>query len=298
MKRISILAIVAAGLACGGSSPSKPPPFTKPAGTVAVGFSVDDTANKVYADKDLEWKGSMVYDASSNKAIYDSTWGAGNGPFAPMYDDGPFSKGGHEPENSVAGDHIFGVVIFVTPPATGTQDYNYGLSDSVYQTKFGNGWVWPNANPGTFTVAAGATADIKADGIALKKFGTTDLQLTIDGNNLVTSSTWDKSKVTVKGSAWAWSEVTLTNDGTGKFVFTLSNVTGAGKQFPHTGLTNSGDKAQFVFVFNNKEYKDAAGAPSPMGVSAAVKAAGATSWTPVAVANQPSGDKNTYVTIP
>ena len=48
MKRFSILsaAAIAALAACGGSS--KPPTFKQPAGTAAVNFSVDDTANKVY----------------------------------------------------------------------------------------------------------------------------------------------------------------------------------------------------------------------------------------------------------
>ena len=291
MKRISILTVIAAALACGGSS--KPPLFKQPAGTVAVGITIDDSANQVFKDGDMQWKGSMGYDATSNKVVKDPTWA---GPFAPLYDDGPLSAGGHEPEGSTAGDHKFGTVVFVTPPATGTDTYEYGLIDNVYEKNFGNGWIWQGSN-GTFTVAAGATAAQKADGLALKKFGTTDMQLTIDTNSLI-AGTWDKSKVTVKGSAWAWSEVALTNDGTGKYTFTLSNAVGAGHTFVHTGLVNTGDKPAFVFVFNGKEYKDAAGAPSATGVSAAVKASGSSSWAPVTVTNQTTGDKNTYVTIP
>lgn len=292
MKRISILAVIAAAVACGGSD--KPPLFTKPAGTVAVGITVDDTANHVFKDGELVWKGSMAYDKTTNKVTKDSTWA---GPWAALYDDGPFSKGGHEPEGSSAGDHKFGTVVFVTPPATGSDTYEYGMIDQVYETNFGNGWIWPAGPNGTFTVAAGATADQKADGMTLKKFGTTDMQLTIDTNNLSAASAWDKSKVTVKGSAWAWSEVALTNDGTGKYTFTLSNVVGAGKTYPHTGLLNSGDKPEFIFVFNGKEYKEADGTASTTGVTAGTKASGASAFTAATVSVN-SANKNTYITIP
>ncbi len=63
MKTIKIVGAIAlaAGLAACGSSSSTPPPpyegFVQPAGTVAVNFSVDDTANKVWKTNELEWKG-------------------------------------------------------------------------------------------------------------------------------------------------------------------------------------------------------------------------------------------------
>src|SRR6266852_4305066 len=119
MRRLSIVSIasIAVLAACGGSS--KPPTFTKPAGTVAVNFSVDDTANKSYtADatgkSDLQWKGAMIYDSTKNTITADPTWG---GPWAVLYDDGPWTSGGHEPDGATAGDHIWGVAVFVTPPA-------------------------------------------------------------------------------------------------------------------------------------------------------------------------------------
>ncbi len=292
MKRISILTVVAAALACGGTA-AKPPLFTQPAGTVAVGIIIDDSANQVFKDGDMQWKGSMGYDATSNKVVKDPTWA---GPFAPLYDDGPLSAGGHEPEGATAGDHKFGTVVFVTPPATGTDTYEYGLIDNVYEKNFGNGWIWQGSN-GTFTVATGATAAQKADGLSLKKFGSTDVQLTIDTNALDTSSTWDKSKVTVKGSAWAWSEVKLTPDSGGKATFTLSDNVGTGKTFVHTGLVNSGDKPEFIFVFNGKEYKTASGTAATTGVTAGIKASGAAAFTPVVVQVN-TGNKNTYVTVP
>src|SRR5205807_5054183 len=107
---------------------------------------------------DMEWKGSMLYDAATNKVTMDSTWG---GPWAPLYDDGPWTSGGHEPAGANAGDHIFGTVVFVTPPATGSDTYAYGLVD--HSAPYNDGWIWqgpPGVN-GSFTVPAGATADIK-----------------------------------------------------------------------------------------------------------------------------------------
>src|SRR5438128_12662313 len=119
MKHLSILSLasIATLIACGGSS-SKPPTYVKPAGTVAVNFSVDDTANKVFADKDLQWKGAMAFDAVTQKVTADPTW---SGPWAPLYDDGAWTSGGHEPAGATAGDHILGAAVFITPPAKESQ---------------------------------------------------------------------------------------------------------------------------------------------------------------------------------
>src|SRR5437870_6132320 len=114
MKKLFVLGIAALA-ACGGED--KKPTFTKPAGTVAVNFSVDDTANKVFAAGDLKWKGSMIYDTATNKVTKDDTWG---GPYATLFDDGPWTNGGHEPDGATKGDNIWGVTVFVTPPATGS----------------------------------------------------------------------------------------------------------------------------------------------------------------------------------
>jgi hypothetical protein len=145
-------------------------------------------------------------------------------------------------------------------------------------------------------VPAGATADIKADGMAFKPFGTTDVQIVIDKSALA-AGTWDTSKVTIKGSAWAWFEVPLTAGGGTTYTFTLSNFVGAGKQYYHTGLAASGDKPAFVVVFNGVEYKSN-GSCNTAGVTAGIKTAGASSFTSVAVQVQTTGDKNTYIAVP
>ena len=223
MKRFSILsaAAIAVLAACGGSS--KPPTFKQPAGTTAVNFSVDDTANKVFTDStlpdggvgpsDLQWKGAMLYDPATNKVSADSSWG---GPFAALYDDGPWTAGGHEPEGSSGGDHIFGVTVFVTPPASGSGDtYSYGLNDgSIKLTSTvidPNGWIWPSSTNGSFTVAPAAAAPVKADGVTLKKFGTTDVQFSVNTSALAPGA-WDTSVISVKSSAWGWSGIKFTSD--------------------------------------------------------------------------------------
>lgn len=134
------------------------PPFAGPlSGFVLVNFSVDDTASKTYADGTLQWKGSMDYDPSSRVAILDTSW---VGPFAPLYDDGPWDQGGHEPLGATKGDHILGATILVAVPSGSPVTYEYGL-----QTSSGT-WLWIGAN-GTFTVSPSSTGSITVTGMSL-----------------------------------------------------------------------------------------------------------------------------------
>ncbi len=312
MRRIEILgaALVAMALAAcgggGGGGTTTTPGFPQPAGTVAVNFTVDDTANKVFTAGQLEWKGAMVYNSTTRKITGpDATWG---GPWAPLYDDGPWNVDppGHEPAGSVAGDHKWGVTVFATPPATASFTIEYGLNDALYQTNYGNGWIWPPGDNGSFVVNAGATAAINAPGLVLPAFGTTDLQLTLDTNNLG-PGTWDPSVVKVKGSAWAWGNITLADDGTkgdatagdGIYTLELSQYVGVGKPFSHTGLLKSGDKPEFIWVLGTGigvEYKTPGNVAELTGVAAGTKAAGAGSFTPQTVAI--AANFNTYITVP
>ena len=290
-KILGLAVLTVSAAACGDSSSSTPPPpagFTQPAGTVAVNFTVDDTANKVFKAGELQWKGAMLYDSTTRKVTKDSTWG---GPFAPLYDDGPWSAGGHEPANAVAGDNKWGVTVFATPPATASDLYEYGLIDHA----FGDGWIWVGAN-GSFTIAAGATAAVIATGLTLAKFGTTDLQITID-KTLLAAGTWDTSAVKIKGSSWAWSLVTLNATGN-VYTFTLSNAVGVGKPLYHTGLLNSNDKPEFIFTFGatDIEYKDASGNGLFTGVKAYTKASTATTWTEVPISL--NAKFNPSITVP
>jgi hypothetical protein len=262
-----------------------------------VNFKVDDTANKVFTAGQMSWKGSMKHDSSTRKITLDSTWA---GPYPTLYDDGPWDQGGHEPIGSVAGDNIWGVTVFATAPATGTVTYEYGLIDTLYETQFGNGWIWMGSN-GSFSVAAGANAAVNATGMTLPKFGTTDMQIALDTRNLEPGTTWVTSRVTVKSSAWQWSELPLSLDASGIATFVLSDHAGAGTTYPHTGLLLTGAKPEFVWVLNGVEYKIATGASAgtaaSTGVTAATQATGTTTWTSAPILINAS-NKNTYITSP
>jgi hypothetical protein len=302
MKRLMVLFAAAASLvlsACGSSSSSTPAPvsFPRPAGYVAVTFSVDDTANKVFTNNELGWKGAMAFAETNRVITVDSAWA---GPFANLYDDGPWDAGGHEGPGEVAGDHKFGAVVFVKPPtAAGTNvTVGYGLQDNVYQTKYGNGWNWPKADNGAFVVFAGQTADVKADGAVLPAFGTVDLRLTLDTTALTPpdgGGSWNLSKVAVKGTATTWAEVDVLSTGVaGVYTLDLSNYVGAGKTFYHSGLLKSGDKPEWVWVLNGVEYK-AGGQAATGGVKAYTKpSGGAFTQQTVGIA----ANKNTTITVP
>ena len=293
IQSVSSMALAAAMFACGGSS--APPTFKQPVGTVAVNFSIDDTANKIYTQpakgpSDLQWKGAMIYDPATNKVSMDATWG---GPFAALYDDGPWTSGGHEPDGATAGDHIFGLTVFVTPPASGAGDtYAYGLQDGSIVTGAvvtnANGWIWKGDN-GSFTVAPGATAAIKADGLTLKKFGSTDVQFAVDTSKV--TGTYDTSVMTIKSSGWGWSEVKIPASKS----TAMSQFVGAGNAIGHAGLLNTGDKPEFIVVFNGKEYRDTAGACNLAGVSVGTKSSGST-YAPATVSL--AGNKNCTFTVP
>jgi len=308
MKILGVAVFAVALAACGDSSSTPPPPagFTQPAGTVAVNFTVDDTANNVWKSGELEWKGSMKHDSTTRIVTYLSTWNPG--PWAKLYDDGPWNAGGHEPAGSVAGDHKLGVTVFVAPPATGSQTYEYGLRDATNPDIANGGWMW-SGNNGSYVVTAGDTAAKTAQGLSFPAHGSVDFKLTIDTHALG-AGTWDITRVAVKGSAWGWTEIVLTDNGTkgdatagdGIYTFQLSQAIDQTKP-PYPGLTKTGDKPEFIFTFgpSSKEYKDASQVAFPTGVTAGTKASTATSFTAATIAitgGTGLGSGNTYITVP
>jgi len=219
-----------------------------------------------------------------------------------VYDDGPWSAGGHEPAGATAGDNIWGVTVWVSNAAE--ESFEYGAIRGSVDGSDGQ-WIWTGSN-GTFTVTAGATTAIDAQGLVVAAFGTTDMKLTIDvsndGANLDANfQTIDYTgKVKVKGTASSWAEVAMNDDGLagdataddGIYTFVLSEKKGA-----YDGLLKSGDKPEFVFVLDGTEYKASSGEAASAGVMAYTKAAGG-DWTAATVETQTDNNKNTFITAP
>jgi hypothetical protein len=275
--------------------------FMQPANTVALSFTIDDSANKTYGAGDgLKWKGSFTYDEATRKLTHDPGWGGGNGPYPPLYDDGPWDQGGHEPAGSTAGDNIWGVTVFLDVP---TMDLNF-----EYGAENGAGWIWVGPN-GTFMVPANSTSAVTATGLTVAAHGTIDMRLTIDTSTLAAGFDFDPTMHTmkVKGSYGSWQELDCLDDGTkgdetagdGIYTFVLSENVGAGSSLKHSGLLKTGDVAQFVFVVRGVEYKGTVAGitgsvPLTQGVTAYTKASGG-NWTEATIQRQDSGDQNTYV---
>ncbi len=282
--------------------------FTKPAGTIALNFTIDDTANKVYTAEDgLAWKGSFQFDPDTRVVVKNAGW---TGPYAMLYDDGPWNMGGHEPAGSVAGDNKWGVTMFVVPDAAAPIAFQHGaIRGSVNGADNPSGWIWTGPD-GVFEVPAAATADITATTLTLSAFGTTDVRFTIDTATLAAGfeAVDTANGVRVKSSAWGWTVPLMVDDGTKGdetagdrvFTFVMSENIGAGKPLGRlTGLLKSGDEGQFVFVFggeNGLEYK-AGGAPPTQAVAVSVRPQGG-AWTNVPVTNKPDGDRNTFFAVP
>ncbi|MBK9517579.1 MAG: hypothetical protein IPO09_09540 [Anaeromyxobacter sp.] len=316
MTRASLAGLLLAVAAC---SEAGQPAGVKPTGYAAVSIAVDDTANRVFAGAELAWKGSFVYDPTTRIAVKDSVW---PGPYPALFDDGPWTEGGHEGAGAVAGDHVLGATIFVKAPATPEEVasflgyFEYGLIDVAYERPipeggFGNGWLW--AGPlGSFSIALLSTRDVTARGMTLPAFGATDLRLTLDLSRLDPGD-WDTSAVWIKSDAWSWGLVQLLDDGRkgdaaagdGIFTFVLSEHAGAGRPLLHTGLLRSGQAPEFVWKLGGGldtltgEYKSSEGVALSGGATAATRPPGG-SWTalPVLLCTANGSNQNTCVTVP
>jgi hypothetical protein len=299
MKRSVLSLAVLATLAACGSDSTKKNGFPQPANTVALSFSIDDTAAKTYTTSGsttdpqagtLQWKGSFTYDYTTRMMTFAADWAGGNGPYAQLYDDGPWDEGGHEPLGSVAADHKWGVTAFMTVPTTAIQ-LGYGAMDEF-------GWIWPNGG-NTLDVPANSSAPLTATGMSIAApTGTVDLKLALDTSQLAAGTTYTAGDpVKVKGTFGSWGYAPMTASGTTN-TMTLSDNVGAGKTFPHVGLLKSGDQVQFVFGLGPGtpiEYK-CSGKQCYVGATAQYKAAGG-SWTSLTI-TACGTDNNPCVTIP
>lgn len=290
------------------------------AGYVAVGFSIDDSANKTYTASDfLAWKGSFDFDTETLELTKDGSWVP---PFPLLWDDGPISSGGHEPVGAEAGDSIWSVATYVKTPAAGEEaiGFEYGAIKNSNANGDDGAWIWSGAN-GTFTIAAGDTGTVNATKLTIAPFGDRDLRLTIDIAAVQTASIGGSTPfsdvdpslgVGIKSGYWGWSPVRLMDDGLlgdaaaadGIFTFVLSENAGGDGTFKHTGLMNVGAQPEFVFMFGpfmpngeGREYKGGDGNQvRAEGVTAGTRTGetGAFTDTPITHA----GNGNTIVTVP
>jgi hypothetical protein len=270
-----------------------PHTFTPPPGAVDINFSVDDSANQTYTQADgLAWKGSFSYDAPTRILTRNPAW---PGPYVLLWDDGPWTRGGHEPEEATADDHVWGVTVFMESPEEDLT-LEYGVIRGSVDGSDGE-WIWTGSN-GLLTVQAGETDALTADGLTIRAFGTTDLRLTLDSANLAPSfGDFDSAdRVRVKSSVWGWREIDAVDDGTkgdemagdGRFTFVLGENVGEGTDFPHAGLLHSGDQAEFIFVLAGIEYR-VGNEASSQGVGAATRVSAESSWSAAPIGLSPGG---------
>lgn len=223
--------------------------WTRPDGYCSIVFVVDDTANGTYLDAEMEWNASLVYDPSDNVAVFTTSWLPEEGPYPPLYDDGPYTTGGHEAEGQMAGDSIFSTEVFFLAEEDTT--FEYGLINDL------DHWIWSGPN-GQATVIAGETGTIETQGFAFEAFGDIDIRVTLDTNNLHEEFPFDAEadSLFVKGSMISWRPIQLLDNGErgdaaaddGIYTLTLSEYLG-----PHDGTLSLGQEAQFVFVFFEAE---------------------------------------------
>lgn len=266
-------------------------------------FEVDDSANKTFGDGDMRWTGSFTWDSASNTIAYATSWMPTDGPFPPLYDDGPLSKGGHEHEGATAADHIFSTAVKFATTADTTIEYG-ALNELDH-------WMWLGPN-GKLVIKKGATGIVAVPGMALKKFGTADVKLVLDTKALAAAfAKWSttNNKFFAKGSMNQWTPVQLLDDGKkgdeaagdGKLTFVLKQNLGI-----HDGPVSVGDEVQFIFVAttgdalpeDGQEYKGATQALQE-GVAAWTDAGSGWTSAPVVLVKDSKGKfLNTAIVVP
>ncbi len=277
-----------------------------PAGKgVWLAFAVDDSANQTFGNGDIQWTGSFSWTQKTNSIVPATSWLPTDGPYPVLYDDGPIAKGGHEQDDGVAGDHILSTKVWFVPDADITLEYG-ALNEF-------NHWMWIGPN-GQILVPKTASGTIQVPGMKLKKFGLSDVKLTLalSGLNEKFKLWADGSyKFFVKGTMDQWTPVQLLDDGqkgddkAGDGVLTYVQSEHLSK---HVGLIPAGDEVQFIFVAtqgddepeNGQEYKAATEAYKE-GVTAwtAGEKGGAWLAAPVVLSQDSKGKfLNTAIVVP
>lgn len=236
-----------------------------PPGAILINFSIDDTANRTYDSSDgVAWKGSFNFDAATRELSYDPTW---LGPYAVLYDDGPWEEGGHEPRDATAGDGIWGITAWIEP-ASAPFTLEYGAIRGSMNGSDGE-WIWVGTN-GTAVVTPDSE-EITAPGLTIPAFGTIDVrwELELPGIDVSFGDWTALSTVAIKTSAGRYRDVAMVDDGTagdqtaGDDVYTMLLSANLEK---HEGLRKVGEVIAFIFVLDGIEYR-VGGAASSVGVS-------------------------------
>jgi hypothetical protein len=275
--------------------------FPQPANTVPLNFTIDASARPgAYANEDLEWKGQFTYNKDTRVLTFAGDWAGGNGPYVPLYDDGPWSAGGHEPAGAVAGDNKFGITAFL-PVQTEALKIDYGaqIKFGTKCTQSGGCWIWKGSN-GSVNVPANSTAAVTAAGLKLDPVGSVDVKITLDTDSLAAGTTVP-GPVKLKGTLTAWSEDEAFDNGQkgddvagdGIFTYVLS-------QAGNRELVAPGARVEFIWTLGGTpviEYKNSSGEGEKTGVKAYSKAAGG-SFVERTIIITTGEFKNTAIDIP
>lgn len=218
-----------------------------PAGHATLTFRVNDSANATYGPGELIWTGSFSWDEATNVLTYATSWLPEEGPYPPLFDDGPISMGGHEREGEDAGDHAWSVAVCYL--ADQDRLLSFGLLNSDLR------WIWEGPN-GTLDVPAGTTGTIDAGTFEIGAHGDRDLKIFLDLDALhpdfAGTVSLETHSVYVKGTMNSWTPVQLLDDGergdeaAGDGIVTYQHSLLLG---PHDGLLSVLEVVQFVFVF-------------------------------------------------
>ena len=225
-----------------------------PEGYARITFFVDDRASETFQDGDIKWTGSFAWNAADNSIVSATSWLPTDGPYPVLYDDGPVTDGGHEMGEAVAGDHIFSTEVYFKAEEATT--FQYGVLNEL------DFWMWEGPN-GEFTIPAGGTGTVHAEGLVLQPFGPIDIKITVDTGALHPDfayiQDWTGINVYLKGNMNMWTPVQIVDSGpdggkgddaAGDGIYTYVQSLNLGK---HTGLLLQGQHAQFTAMFSSED---------------------------------------------
>lgn len=236
--------------------------FNPRPGTVPINFAVDDSANRSYSSNDfLALRGSFSWEVASRTL----TPADPGGPFPLLFDDGPWTEGGHEPVGALAGDNIWGITAFINIPGQ-PLELEYGLiRGAVGGLDNPNGRIWPPSGLARFVVPVVPRAPIDLETVVIPPWDNIDLRLTLDMLSVdpAFGAGFDPARDNVTVRLSRLSElVPLRDDGEGGdqtaedrvYTFVLLEAVGPGTPFPHDRGLRPGETVRFTFQIADQDY--------------------------------------------